>query len=107
MKGDFLVYLHTGMLVISELGYGDGSECSMCEYMDESLYLCKRSCKFAFEMLNLNLGNNETKNSCYIYRYRLPTGSDGLPKLFQYSETDVGNGGTCICGGGTSGFGDV
>lgn len=105
MKGDFLLSFHTGVLIVSGLWGGDGSECSMCEYMDESLYLCKRSCKFAFEMLNLNLENNGTKNSDIIYRYRLPAGSDGLPKLFQHSKTDVGNGGTCICGGGTSGFG--
>ena len=35
----------------------------------------------------------------------MPAGSDGLLKLFQCSEADVGSGGTCICGGGASGFG--
>lgn len=94
-----------GVLAVSELRDGDGSECSTCEYMDESLYLCKRSCMFAIGIQKLNLENHETKKSCYIYRYRLPAGSAGLPKLFQHLEADVGYGGTCICGGDTSVFG--
>lgn len=42
VKAGFFSSIHTGVLVISELKYGDGSERGMCVSVDCSLKTCVR-----------------------------------------------------------------
>ena len=47
VKGDFFASLHTGILIVSRLSGGDGSECSMWRNRGEFLVLWMKSRMFA------------------------------------------------------------